>query len=113
MRIVSGTAHEPHLDLSQVLQSMGMVDLFTPEADLSGIGSALMVDSVIHKAFVEVDEEGTTAAAATAISFGVTSIPSPGVPFVADHPFHFLIRDNVSGAVLFMGRVSDPSAGSQ
>ena len=103
------------LGLNAVLQSMGMVDLFTPSADLSGIGDGLKVDSVIHKAFVEVDEAGTTAAAATAVVIGVTSVsPSPpSVSFVADHPFHFLIRDNVSETVLFMGRVSDPSEGSQ
>ena len=92
---------------------MGMVDLFTSEADLSGNGDGLQVDSVIHKAFVEVDEAGTTAAAATGVVVGITSVPSPGVPFVADHPFHFLIRDNASEAVLFMGRVSDPSEGSE
>ena len=68
---------EDHFDENAELDSAGVglfeqVDLFTSEADLSGIGSALQVDSAIHKAFVEVDEEGTTAAAATAAMRDVT-----------------------------------------
>jgi serpin B len=101
------------LGLKDILQSMGMVDAFEDCADLSGIGGGLKVDDVLHKAFVEVDEAGTTAAAATAVIVGITSVPPPGVPFVADHPFHFLIRDNASGTILFMGRVSNPGDGGE
>jgi serpin B len=66
---------------------------------------------VLHKAFVEVDEKGTEAAAATAVVIGLTSMPvEPEQPkvFRADRPFLFLIRHNPSGAILFMGRVMDP-----
>ena len=104
------------LDLKDILQSMGMADLFMPYADLSGIGPGLKVEDVLHKAFVEVDEAGTTAAAATAVVVvGATSVSHdpPPIAFVADHPFHFLIRDNVSETILFMGRVSNPDDGAE
>lgn len=66
---------------------------------------------MFHKAFVKTDEKGTEAAAATVVSGLVLGGPSPPYRlFVADHPFLFLIRENASGLVLFMGRVSDPSA---
>ena len=60
------------------------------------------IQAVVHKAFVEVNEEGTEAAAATGVSMGVTSVPPS---FIADHPFVFLIRDRVTDSVLFIGRV--------
>ena len=69
----------------------------------------LYISAVIHKAYVDVNEEGTEAAAATAVVMTTESI-GPRIPTVrADHPFLFMIRDNSSGAILFMGRVSDPS----
>jgi len=90
-----------------------MTDLFSPDADLSGMtgGGQLYVSDVIHKAFVEVDEQGTQAAAGTAAGFTVTSGHHAPPVFNADHPFLFIIRDNDSGFILFMGRVVDPSAG--
>jgi serpin B len=66
----------------------------------------LIIQAVIHQAFVEVNEEGTEAAAATGVSMGVTSMPPT---FRADHPFLFLIRDNLTRSVLFLGRLADPS----
>jgi len=64
---------------------------------------------VVHKAFVAVDEKGTEAAAATGIVVGVTSMPmEPPPEFRADRPFVFAIRERATGAILFMGRVSDP-----
>jgi serpin B len=60
----------------------------------------------VHKGFVEVNEEGTEAAAATGVVVGETSAPPA---FVADHPFLFLIRDNVTGSVLFVGRIVNPA----
>ena len=65
---------------------------------------------MVHKAFVNVDEEGTEAAAATAVVMELTAMPMPEqIPeFRADHPFVFLIRDRQTGAILFMGRVTEP-----
>lgn len=96
--------------LKEALSALGMPSAFDPErADLSGMtGTAeLFISSVIHQAFVAVNEEGTEAAAATAVTVDLTSMP--GV-FEATHPFLFYIRDNVTGSILFLGRVSDPTA---
>ena len=101
--------------LSQTLKSMGMIDAFEPgQADFTGMTEAreLYISAVIHKAFVKVDEEGTEAAAATAVVMALTSMPPQlqRVELVLDRPFLFLIRDRVTGSVLFMGRMADPSA---
>ena len=97
-------------DLNGTLAAMGMADLFSPRADLSGMDGArdLFVSAVVHKAYVDVNEEGTEAAAATGGVVGLTAFRPPPV-FRADHPFLFLIRDNHSGGVLFLGRVVDPT----
>ncbi|HIJ81448.1 MAG TPA: serpin family protein [Desulfuromonadales bacterium] len=90
------------------LKSLGMTDAFDPsKADLSGIDGRrdLYVSDVFHKAFIAVDEEGTEAAAATAISVGVTSMPLQPQLLTIDHPFLFLIRDRQTGLILFMGKV--------
>ena len=69
----------------------------------------LYISAVVHKAYIEVDEEGTEAAAATAVVMRMkSSLPPPAVEFRADHPFAFLIRDVDSGAILFMGVCDDP-----
>jgi len=99
------------------LQSLGMTDAFIPGvADFSGMDGTndLSIDVVVHKAFVDVDEAGTVAAAATAVGVGVMAIPGPPPPpvFRADHPFLFMIRDTLSGSILFLGRVADPPAAS-
>jgi serpin B len=65
----------------------------------------IFIDEVVHKAFVEVNEEGTEAAAATGVIMRATSMP---VQFTADRPFVFLIREKSTGAILFIGRVADP-----
>ena len=100
--------------LVSVLKSMGMTDAFSPgRADFSGMNGKrdLFISAVIHKAYVDVNEEGTEAAAATAVTMKVTSIGPTRIPvFRADHPFLFLIRDNLSGSILFIGRVVNPSA---
>ncbi|MFH1502605.1 MAG: serpin family protein [Candidatus Eisenbacteria bacterium] len=92
------------------LEALGMVDLFSDGADLSGIDGTqeLYVSRVLHKAFVEVNEEGTEAAAATAV-IGRLKASMP-LEFRADRPFLFLIRDVETGSILFMGRVTDPTA---
>lgn len=98
--------------LKEALASMGMRDAFSTQADFSGMTGAkdLRVTAVVHKAFVEVNERGTEAAAATGITMGpMAAPPSRPVVFRADHPFLFLIRHTESGALLFVGRVADPS----
>ena len=99
------------MEMSQVLKDMGMTDAFEPGlADFSGIDGTreLFISNVVHKAFVAVDEEGTEAAAATGVTMP-TSAPPPVLKMVVDHPFIFLIRDKETGAILFLGRVLDPT----
>jgi serpin B len=106
------------VSLKPVLQAMGMKRAFDGvAADFSGMtgGKDFSLSAVLHQAFVETDENGTEAAAATAVVVAPTtsarqpSEPPPPIIFRADHPFMFLIRDNRSGIILFMGRVADPS----
>ena len=74
-------------------------------------GRDLFISAAIHKAYISVDEKGTEAAAATGIMMEATAMRNepPPIIFTADHPFLFLIRDNKSGGILFMGRVTDPT----
>ncbi len=113
-RIEWGTAA-----LKTALSALGMPSAFDHiSADLSGMNGrrppdkeALVLDDVYHKAFVEVDEKGTEAAAATAgveMVLGVGTEPEPK-RFLADHPFLFAIRERTSGVILFLGRVMDPT----
>lgn len=97
------------LGLVPILNSMGIKRAFTPSADFTGISttSLLFVKDVIHKAFVKVDEKGTEAAAATAVVWWL-SLPSVNAQFLADHPFVFLIRDQTTGSILFLGRLVQP-----
>jgi serpin B len=100
-------------ELSKVLAAMGMPDAFAAgKADFSGMDGTreLFISRVVHKAFVDVDEKGTEAAAATAVIMKRESAPVSPVSFRADHPFVFLIRDNRTGSVLFLGRLADPRA---
>lgn len=100
--------------LKGVLRTMGITQAFAwPGADFTGMSSTgeLYIGEVIHKAFVAVDESGTEAAAATVVEVKASGVgirhPKP-VIFTADHPFVFLIRHRASGAILFMGRVTNP-----
>ncbi len=98
--------------LSSTLASMGMPAAFCMSADLTGMDGTqfLYIEEVIHKAYIDVNEEGTEAAAATAVIVAGKGIVKESVPtFRADHPFIFIIRDNETGAILFAGRVADPS----
>jgi serpin B len=101
------------LDLTGLLAAMGMPDAFDgAKADFSGMTGQekLFVGAVLHKAFVAVDEKGTEAAAATALMMKGRRLPSgEPISFVADHPFLFLIRHRTTGAILFLGRVTDPT----
>lgn len=102
------------LTLRDTLQSMGMADAFSRDkADFSGMTGKreLFISAVIHQAFVEVNEEGTEAAAATGVTMGITSArPEPTPVFRADHPFLFLIRDKATDSILFLGRVMSPES---
>jgi len=102
-------------EISDTLKSLGIISAFDPlTADFSGMtgGKDLFISAAIHKAFVDVNEEGTEAAAASGIVMVPTSAtfePNETPTFRADHPFVFLIRDNRNGTFLFFGRVTDPS----
>jgi serpin B len=105
--------HEAGYDLVSPFIKMGMRDAFAPgKADFRGMGwpiGRLYISQIKHKAVVEVNEEGTEAAAATAVEMSTKSVPYYPV-FRADHPFLYIIRDNQSDAILFMGRMADPTA---
>ena len=102
---------ESQFSLSDALTKMGMPIAFTDAADFSGMDGRrdLIIQDVIHKAFVDVTEAGTEAAAATAVVMGITSAPMSPIYFNVDRPFIFLIRDNPTGAILFAGRVLNPN----
>jgi serpin B len=100
--------------LKDTLVAMGMSDAFSLKADFSGMDGRtdLYISGVVHKAFVDVNETGTEAAAATGITMMRSALQRPSQPppvFRADHPFVFLIRDNHSGSILFLGRVTNPN----
>jgi serpin B len=95
------------------LEGMGMVEAFTDSADFSGATPAaagLKVSDVIQKTFVEVDETGTEAAAATGVVMATRAWVASPMVFKADHPFVFAIRDTKTGTLLFLGRVTHPKA---
>jgi len=107
---------ETGYELAKPLSAMGMPTAFIAgSADFSGMDGTheLFISNVFHKAYIDVNEEGTEAAAATAVVMQLRGAPSGGKTpvFRADHPFIFLIRNNGSGEILFLGRVSDPAAG--
>lgn len=96
--------------LNGPLAELGMPTAFSGDADFSGIWGApgFFISAVIHEAFIAVDEKGTEAAAATAVAFD-ESAPERIVELTVDRPFLFFIRDVETGAVLFLGRVLDPT----
>jgi serpin B len=100
-------------ELASTLSAMGMPQAFSGSGDFSGMTGHrdFAISEVIHKAYVDVNEEGTEAAAATAVTMRALAMRAPEGPppvFRADHPFVFMIRDNRSGSILFMGRMADP-----
>jgi serpin B len=102
-------------DLEETLTKMGMPLAFTSKSDFSGItkDEKLWISKVVHKAFIDLDEKGTEAAAATAVIMMRASAvirDKPKATFKADHPFVYMIRDQATGSILFMGRLSDPLA---
>ena len=103
---------ESSFQLNQALSNMGMPDAFSSGADFSGMtgNTELFIGSVLHKSFLAVDEEGTEAAAVTAVIVVVSAQPTPTINFTVDRPFIFLIQDIETGSVLFIGRVLNPVA---
>ncbi len=105
---------ESGFDLAATLAKMGMSSAFGPQADFSGVDGArlLYLSGVFHKAWGEVNEEGTEAAASTIVGVVASAAMKPPPPppvFRADHPFIFLIRDRRAGSLLFLGRLADPN----
>jgi serpin B len=109
-----------HASVAAILGKLGLRLPFHETADLSGMtedhGSGLptVLSDVLHKAVIEVNEEGTEAAAVTEVSYNVGCAamswpPPPPVDFVADHPFAYFIVEEETGAVVFAGHVLDPS----
>lgn len=103
--------YESEFGLSKTLIEMGMPTAFGEGADFSGMDGTrnLYIKDVIHKAFVAVDEEGTEAAAATAVIIAEMGIMVPEIEMSIDSPFIYAIRDIETGSILFLGRVMDPS----
>ena len=91
---------------------MGMGIAFSENADFSNISDLdLLISKVLHQAFIETNEEGTEAAAATVVVVGTTSAgPNDPLVFTMDHPFIYIIREKTTNAILFMGKVADPLA---
>ena len=105
---------ETKADLVDLLRAMGMPLAFDPDnADFSGMTTQepLVISRVVHQANITVDEKGTEAAAATAVVVQLESAPSEVVQLDVNRPFLFALRDMQTGAVLFLGQITDPSAG--
>ncbi|NXM74385.1 SPB11 protein, partial [Serilophus lunatus] len=101
---------EGTFNLNEVLQEMGLTDIFSEsKADLSAMSFAksLVLSNVVHKTYVEVNEEGTVAAAGTGAGIANRSLPFTEV-FMADHPFLFFIRHNPTNTTIFFGKLCSP-----
>jgi serine protease inhibitor len=98
------------ITLNQALKALGMAEAFSNKADFSSMGQNFAISQVKHKTFVEVNEEGTEAAAATSVGMVATSYRPSSEPFrmIVDRPFFSAIRDNQTGSILFMGSIVDP-----
>ncbi|MBE9208603.1 serpin family protein [Nostoc sp. LEGE 06077] len=96
--------------LNDALKALGMQEAFSNQANFSGIGKNLAISQVKHKTFIEVNEEGTEAAAATSVGIVTTSLREKPQPFrmIVDRPFFYAIRDNQTGSILFMGSILEP-----
>ena len=101
---------ESEFSLVDTLAEMGMPDAFDGRADFSGMTGSrdLSISEVVHQAFVSVDEEGTEAAAATAVVMLLGGFGEEPIAVTVDRPFIFLIRDTGTRTILFLGRVSNP-----
>lgn len=101
--------------LNETLKTMGMVDAFEDHQrqfrGMDGNNQWLYIAAVLHKAFIDVNEEGTEATAAAAVVIKARSMPMPVPTSHADHPFIFLICERTTGSILFLGRVVHPQQG--
>jgi serine protease inhibitor len=98
-------------ELKAILSDMGMGLAFTDNADFSNISDiGLLISFVLHQAFIETNEEGTEAAAATIVGIGTTSVPLDPFVLNVDHSFLYIIRETTTNSILFMGQVNDPLA---
>jgi serpin B len=106
------TVETDNYNLNNYLKNLGMSAAFTSAANFSGIIESLdlFISKVVHKAFIDVNEEGTEAAAATAVIVELTAVNGGGsrIVFDADHPFLYLIKHKETGTVLFMGSMINP-----
>jgi serpin B len=101
---------ESAVSLTRTLQNMGMRSAFAPDADFSAMSDTpLAITDVLHKAMIKLDENGTEAAAATAVVAGATFAPPVPLELTIDRPFIYLIRDIETKTVIFAGRIVDPS----
>jgi len=92
--------------LIEPFKKLGMIDSFTGKADFSGIAPQMFISQIDHKAIIEVNEEGTVAAAATSIGMGATAVRP--VEFIVNRPFVLMIRDDRTGNILFIGKITEP-----
>jgi len=103
--------YEYRKELKDILSGMGMTIAFTDAADFSNISDIdLLISFVLHQAFIETNEEGTEAAAATITGISTTSVPTDPAVLNIDHSFIYIIRETTTNSILFMGRVADPLA---
>jgi serine protease inhibitor len=93
-------------NLNESLTALGMGEAFSQSADFSGIRNGIFISRVLHKAVIEVNEEGSEAAAATVVEVKEVAAIDP-VRFIADRPFIFIIADDETGTILFMGKLID------
>ena len=112
LQMPSFKIHGPTVSLVAPLEALGMTDAFSPTADFTAMipAGGVRISDVLHQAFVDVDESGTEAAAATAVVGVADGAVGGGVAVTLDHPFFFFIRDRATGTVLFVGREGDPTA---
>lgn len=96
-------------NLNGALESLGMGEAFSDNADFSGIGDSIAISRVLHKAVIEVNEEGSTAAGVTVVEMRETAAVMDPPEFVADRPFMFMIADDETGSILFMGKLMSMS----
>ena len=95
-------------ELNESLIALGMEEAFSPNADFSGIRPGLFISRVLHKAVIEVNEKGSEAAGATVVVMKESAAMQPPT-FIADRPFLFMISEEETGSILFMGVLTDPS----